>query len=117
MFLSEQAERNEVEVESITSEKFFALVGDLEQSCPDACGIGVANAGTEDILREDTDEYEINFGKWVNINSRVSPVILKDTSSMTPLDEVVFCRSLAKLGLCCKNKTKDPSRRCWRHRG
>ncbi|RYE37565.1 MAG: hypothetical protein EOP48_28520 [Sphingobacteriales bacterium] len=103
-------------IEPISSATFNELVGDVEQNCPDACGIGVANAGGEDILREDTDEYDVNFGKWVSLHSRVAPVIVKDTVSQTPLAQAVYCQSLTKRGLCCKNKTKDPSRCCWRHR-
>lgn len=104
-------------VEPISSATFNGLVGDVEQNCPDACGIGIANAGGEDILREETNEYDINFGKWVNLHSRVAPVIVRDTVSKTALTQAVYCQSLTKRGLCCKNKTKDPSRRCWRHRG
>ena len=36
--------------ESIKSAAFNALVGDLEQNCPEACGIELANAGGEDII-------------------------------------------------------------------
>lgn len=96
---------------------FNELAGDVEKYFPDAYGIGVVRGGTEDNFNEDTDEYDVNFEKFVCFHSRLAPVIVKDTVSKCPLSEAVYCQSLTMRGKCCKNKTKDPSRRCWRHRG
>lgn len=104
-------------VESITSEQFQKLESYFENDCSDVCGLGLATAGVEDALIEDTDEYRVRFKKWVTLNSEPSQITIKDTASISPLPTAVYCQSLTKVGVCCKNKTKDPSKRCWRHRG
>lgn len=40
-------------------------------------------------MLEDTDECDVNFGKWINLHSRVVPVIVKDTVSQTPLAQSI----------------------------
>lgn len=102
-------------IESISSQQFIQLVDEVEHKHPEVCGVGLACDGGEDILLE-SDEYEVQFEKWVVINSKISPVIVKDSTSATPLSSAVLCRSFTKKGLWCRNKTKDPSKRCWRHR-
>lgn len=92
------------------------LVDEEEHNYSEACGVGLACDGGEDILLESTDEYEVQFEKCVVLNSKISPVIVKDSTAATPLPSAVFCRSFTKKGLWCRNKTKDPSMRCWRHR-
>lgn len=105
-------------IDGISAETFDDVVKELENRCPDACGVGIADAGGTDIFQDETDEYTVNFGKWVNLLAREdAPVIIKDTVAPSPLLCAVYCQSLSKRGECCKNKTKDPSRRCWRHRG
>lgn len=104
-------------IESISSATFNKLVDEVEHNLPDACGIGLATDGAEDILQEATDEYEVTFEKWVNLHSRIAPVIIKDSVAEPLLAQAVYCQSLTKRRMCCRNKTKDPSMRCWRHRG
>ena len=101
-------------IDSISRQQFNQLVDEVEVQYPTVCGVGLANEA--DILIEFTDEYSIQFDRWVNLHSELAPVIVKDSLSMTPLPLAVFCQSLTRRGRCCRNKTKDRSMRCWRHR-
>jgi hypothetical protein len=102
-------------IKPISSTMFYDLVDKVQESYPDIIGIGLACGGDEDVLIDDTDQCEVTFRKWMTLHSRSQAVVFKDSNS--PLPQAVFCNSLTKRGLCCKNKTKDSSKRCWRHRG
>ena len=78
-------------------------------------GIGLACGGDEDVFIDVTDQCDVTFRKWMTLHSRPQAVVFKDSNS--PLPQAKFCNSLTEPGLCCKNKTKDPSKRYWRHRG
>ena len=94
---------------------FNNLVDKVQESYPDVSGIGLACGGDEDVFIDVTDQCDVTFRKWMTLHSRPQAVVFKNLNS--PLPQVVFCNSLTEPGLCCKNKTKDPSKRCWRHRG
>lgn len=94
--------------------EFYMAADAVEREYEDAIGIGLVYDGQVDTFREEKDEYDVNFEKWVTFHSTVDSVLIKD--SERPLKQAVYCRSITKLGKCCKNKTRDPSLRCWRHR-
>ncbi len=94
--------------------EFYKAADLLEQKYEDVLGFGLVYDGQVDNFLEDADEYEITFVKWITFHSTVKSVTIKDTES--PLMNAVYCRSTTKAGILCRNKTKDPSQRCWRHR-
>jgi hypothetical protein len=102
------------EIDPIPKQQFYELVQFIELQDKGVTGLGLAVDGEADKLDEVTDTYSINFDVWVTLHSVVAPVVVKD--SEYPLQVAVYCRSITKSGICCRNKTKDPSRLCWRHR-
>lgn len=93
---------------------YYNLVDRIESKYEDAVGVGYTTDGAKDTLDEERDEYTLNFDMWTALHSGPAPVIMKDSDR--PMEVAVFCTGITWKKECCRNKTKDPSKRCWRHR-
>lgn len=93
---------------------YYDLVDCIQSKYEDAVGVGYTTDGAKDTLDEERDEYTLNFDMWTALHSEPTPVIMKDSDH--PMEVAVFCTGITWKKECCRNKTKDPSKRCWRHR-
>jgi hypothetical protein len=93
---------------------YYDLVDRIQSKYEDAVGVGYTTDGAKDTLDEERDEYTLNFDMWTALHSEPTPVIMKDSDH--PMEVAVFCTGITWKKEFCRNKTKDPSKRCWRHR-